>query len=68
LQTKKILNSTGRSPDGRSPFSPFFMTPIAFDFILVSLSALSVGRGSQERCKGVKKPIGARRHADSYHL
>jgi hypothetical protein len=46
LQTKEKTDSTGRSPDGRSPFFAFFRALIALNLRLVPLT-VRPGRGSQ---------------------
>jgi hypothetical protein len=54
LQTKEKTDSTGRSPDGRSPFFAFFRAPIAINFSLASPSL-----SDRQRVAKLKKPRGA---------
>ena len=53
LQTKEKTDSTGRSPDGRSPFFTYFRAPIALNLSLVPLTV----RPAEGR--KLKKPRGA---------
>jgi hypothetical protein len=54
LQTKEKTDSTGRSPDGRSPFFAFFRASIAINFSLASPITVRSAEGRK-----LKKPRGA---------